>query len=139
MKKIFNVLLIILVTITVLLTGYAVMTGGTDAAISLNLMWGYFLFVFAVAAAVFCALFGMIQSPAGTKSAIAAFVLILVVIGASYFIAAGHTTNIANLADGGFFSRGETVITETCILVTYVAFVAAFVTALVTEVWGALK
>ena len=47
--------------------------------------------------------------------------------------------NIVDLQNNGFFGHGETVITETSILVTYVAFVAAFLTAVVTEIWGAFK
>lgn len=139
MKKVFNILLGILLVITAVLVGYAMATGGSEAAISLNLMWGYFLFVGALAAALFCALFGMIKNPAGVKGTILSVALILIVIGVSYFISAGHTINIVDLQNNGFFGHSETVITETSILVTYVAFVVAFVTAIVTEVWGAFK
>jgi len=139
MKKILNVLLGILMAVTVALLVYAVATGGSEASIGLNLIWGYFLFVFAIAAALFCALFGMIKNPAGIKGTILSVLLILIVVGASYFYAAGHTVNIVDLQNNGFFSHGETVITETSILVTYVAFAAAFVTAIVTEIWGAFK
>ena len=132
MKKILNILLGILMAITVVLMVYAIATGGSDASISVNLMWGYFLFVFAVAAAIFCAVFGMIQNPAGIKGTI-------VIVGVSYFYSAGHTVNIVDLQNNGFFGHGETVITETSILVTYVACVAAFVTAVATEIWGAFK
>ena len=133
MKKILNILLGILMAITVVLMVYAIATGGSDASISVNLMWGYFLFVFAVAAAIFCAVFGMIQNPAGIKGTI------IVIVGVSYFYSAGHTVNIVDLQNNGFFGHGETVITETSILVTYVACVAAFVTAVATEIWGAFK
>ena len=57
----------------------------------------------------------------------------------SYFIAAGHTVNIVDLQNNDFFPRSETVITETSVLVAYVAVVAAFLTAVVTEIWGAFK
>lgn len=139
MKKILNILLGILMAITAVLLVYALATGGSDASISLNLVWGYFLFVFAVAAAIFCAVFGMIKNPAGIKGTILSLALIIVIVGVSYFYAAGHSVNIVDLQNNGFFSQGETVITETSILVTYVAFVAAFLTAVVTEVWGAFK
>lgn len=145
MKKILNILLGVLMAITAVLLVYAMVsphpTNPTeyDPSISLNLMWGYFLFVFAIAAALFCAVFGMIKNPAGIKGTIISVALILVVVGVSYFYAAGHTVNIVDLQNNGFFSHGETVITETSILVTYVAFVAAFVTAIVTEIWGAFK
>ena len=65
--------------------------------------------------------------------------LIIVVVGVSYFYSAGLTVNIIDLQNNGFFSHGETVITETSILVTYVAFIAAFLTAVATEIWGAFK
>lgn len=139
MKKFKNILLGILLVITIALVGYAIATGGSEAAISMNLMWGYFLFVAAIAAAIFCAIFGMIKNPAGVKGAIIALALVIVVIGISYFYAAGHTINIVDLQNNGFFGHTETVITEASILVTYVAFVAAFVTAIVTEIWGAFK
>ena len=133
MKKIFNILLGVLLVITIALMVYAIATGGSEAAISANLMWGYFLFAFAVASAIFCAIFGMIKNPAGIKGAILSLALVIIIIGVSYFYSAGHTINI------GFFGHTETVITETSILVTYVAFAAAFVTAVVTEIWSAFK
>lgn len=139
MKKILNILLGVLMAITAVLLVYALVTGGSDASISLNLVWGYFLFVFAIAAAVFCAVFGMIKNPAGIKGTILSLGLIVVIVGVSYFYSAGHTVNIIDLQNNGIFDQGETVITETSILVTYVAFVAAFLTAVATEVWAVFK
>lgn len=139
MKKVMNILLGILMVITLVLLVYAIATGGSEAAISINLMWGYFLFVAAIAAALFCAIFGMIKNPAGVKGAIISLALVIIIVGVSYFYSAGHTINIVDLQNNGFFGHSETVITETSILVTYVAFVAAFVTAIVTEIWGAFK
>lgn len=139
MKKILNILLGVLMAITAVLLVYAIATGGSDAAISVNLTWGYFLVVFAIAAAIFCAVFGMIQNPAGIKGTILSLALIIVIIGVAYFISAGHSIQIPDLANGGVFGAGETVLTETSILVTYVAMVAAFLTAVVTEIYGAFK
>ena len=139
MKKIMNILLAALMIATVGLMAYAVVTGGSEAAISMNLVWGYALLVAGVAAAVGGAIYGMIKNPAGGKGAILSVVLIAAVIAVAYFISAGHTVNIVDLQNNGFFGHGETVITETCILVTYVAFAATVVVALVTEIWGALK
>ena len=139
MKKILNILLGFLMAITAVLMVYAIATGGSDAAISVNLTWGYFLVVFAIAAAIFCAVFGMIQNPAGIKGTILSLALIIVIIGVAYFISAGHSIQIPDLANGGVFGAGETVLTETSILVTYVAMVAAFLTAVVTEIYGAFK
>ena len=139
MKKILNILLGVLMAITAVLMVYAIATGGSDVAISVNLTWGYFLVVFAIAAAIFCAVFGMIQNPAGIKGTIVSLALIIVIIGVAYFISAGHSIQIPDLANGGVFGAGETVLTETSILVTYVAMVAAFLTAVVTEIYGAFK
>lgn len=139
MKKILNILLGVLMAITAVLMVYAIATGGSDAAISVNLTWGYFLVVFAIAAAIFCAVFGMIQNPAGIKGTILSLALIIVIIGVAYFVSAGHSIQIPDLANGGVFGAGETVLTETSILVTYVAMVAAFLTAVVTEIYGAFK
>ena len=115
MKKILNIILGILLAVMAVLGIYAIATGGSEAAISLNLIWCYFLLALAVFTAIFCAVFGMIQNPAGIKG------------------------TIPDLANGGFFSQGETVLTDTSILVTYVALVAAFVTAIATEIYGAFK
>ncbi len=139
MKKIFNILLSVLLVITIVLLVYAIATGGSEAAISANLMWGYALFVFAIASALFCAIFGMIQNPKGIKGAILSLALIIIIVGVSYFYSAGHTINIVDLQNNGFFGHTQTVITETSIIVTYVAFVAAFLTAIATELWSVFK
>lgn len=139
MKKIFNILLGVLLVITIVLLVYAIATGGSEAAISANLMWGYALFVFAIASALFCAIFGMIQNLKGIKGAILSLALIIVIVGVSYFYSAGHTINIVDLQNNGFFGHTQTVITETSIIVTYVAFVAAFLTAIATEIWSVFK
>lgn len=139
MKKVLNILLGVLMLVTVALLAYAIISGGSEAAIGLNLIWGYALLLTGVGAAVIGALYNMVQSPAGAKSSLLSFVLILIVIGVAYFISAGHTVNIVDLQNNGFFAHGETVITETCVLVSYVAFAAAVLSALVTEIWAAFK
>lgn len=140
MKKALNILLSVLMVITVALLVYAIATGGSEDAISVNLIWGYALFVFALASALFCAIFGMIKNPAGIKGSILALALVIIVVGVAYFYSAGHTVNnIVDLQNNGFFGHSETVITETGIIVTYVAFAAAFLTTVVTEIWRAFK
>ena len=57
MKKILNILLGVMMAITAVLLVYAMATGGSEAAIGANLIWGYFLFVFAIAAALSCAVY----------------------------------------------------------------------------------
>ncbi|MBQ1951947.1 MAG: hypothetical protein II345_03240 [Alistipes sp.] len=139
MKKALNVLLGVLMVVTVGLTAYAIAAGGSDAAISLNLIWGYCLMIGAVVAAVGGAIYSTLKSPAGAKMSILSVVLILAIVGVAYFISAGHTVQIVDLQNNGYFPHVDTVITETSILVTYVAFAASIVTALVTEIWAAFK
>lgn len=110
-----------------------------DTSIGLNLIWGYILFLAAIVSAIFCAVWGMIQNPKGIKGSLLSLLLIVVVIGAAYFYSAGHTVNIIDLQTGGFFGRGATLITETSVIVAYIAFVAAFLTAIGTEVYRAFK
>lgn len=139
MKKVLNIVLGALIVITLALVAYAIATGGSDASISANLVWGYALLAGAIAAAIGGAVYGMIQSPAGAKGSVLSVVLILAIIAVAYFISAGHTVNIVDLQNNGFFGHTETVITETSILVTYVAFAASIIVALVTEIWAAFK
>ncbi|MEG1673288.1 MAG: hypothetical protein RRZ83_07285 [Alistipes sp.] len=145
MKKALNILLGVLMAITVVLLVYALASphpenpAAFDPSISLNIIWGYILVVGAIAAAIFCAVFGMIQDPRGIKSSILSVLLIVVIVGAAYFYSAAHTINIPDLQTGGFFDQASTVLTETSILVTYVAFVAAFLTAIGTEIYRAFK
>lgn len=151
MKKILNISLGVLLVITVLLLLYAVVAGinstaakPTDdpalmAAISANLIWGYILFALAIVAALGCAVYGMAKNPAGIKGTLLSLLLVIVVIGVAYFIAAGHTIQIPDLANNDFFGHNETVLTEASIIVTYVAMAAAFLTAIVTEIWRAFK
>lgn len=139
MKKILNILLGIVMAVTVALLLYAIISGGSVAAIGMNLMWGYFLLVFAVLTALFCALLGMIKSPSGVRGTIVSLALIIVVIGVAYFVARGHTIQIPDIEAGGYFGHSETVLTDTSILVTYVALLGAFLTAVGTEIYGAFK
>ena len=100
----------------------------------LNLIWCYVLLALAIAFAIFCAIFGMIQNPAGVKGTLLSFALIVVVVLVSYFIAASHDIVIPDFASGGVFPRTPTVIADCGIIVTYVAMIAAVVVALYSEV-----
>ncbi len=145
MKKILNILLGVLLVITFALLAYAMASGHPenpteyDPSVSLNLWWGYLLFAAAIAAAIVCAIVGMVKNPSGIKGTILSLVLIIVIVGVSYFLSASHDVQIVDLQNNGYFGHGETVITETSILVTYVAMAVAFVTAIATEIWSAFK
>jgi len=141
MKKLLSILLIVLLAVTFLLTLYAVFAGpeALNAAVSLNLVWGYILFGVAILSALGCAAWGMVQNPAGIKSTIISLVLIVVVVGASYIIANGHDVKIVDLQNGGYFDGWKAVIAETGILVSYVAGAGAVVAAIYSEIANALK
>ena len=107
MKKALNVLLGVLMVVTVGLTAYAIAAGGSDAAISLNLIWGYCLMIGAVVAAVGGAIYSTLKSPAGAKMSILSVVLILAIVGVAYFISAGHTVQIVDLQNNGYFPQNS--------------------------------
>lgn len=145
MKKALNILLGVLMAITVVLLVYALVSphpenpAAYDPSVSLNIIWAYILVLAAICTAIFCAVYGSIKNPQGLKGSVISVLLIVVVIGAAYFYSAGHTINIPDLQTGGIFGAGATLLTETSIIVTYVAFVAAFLTAIGTEIYRAFK
>ena len=134
MKKLLNILLGVLMAITIVVTAYAILSGGADAAISVNLVWGYVLMALAICSVLFCAVYGMAKNPAGIKGTLLSVGLIVVVVAVSYFVAAGHDTQIQDLANNTVFGQSETVIADCSILVSYVALAAAIVVALYSEV-----
>ena len=124
MKKILNILLGVLLVVTLVLLVYACVTGGSDASISANLIWGYVLLAGAVLAVLYSAIKGMV----------------VVVVGASVGIALSHKgLAIPNSAGGVFDNPTELVITESSIIVTYVALSVAIIVAIVSEIRNALK
>ncbi len=140
MKKTLNIILGILMAVTVVLLGWAIATGGSEAAISANLIWGYILLAAAVLAVVYCAVKGMIKNPAGIKKAVASIAIIIVVVGISLGIALSHKgLAIPNSAGGFFDDPFVLVLTESSIIVTYVALVATILAAIFSEIRNAVK
>ncbi len=139
MKTILKVLLILMLLVTVGLVGAVAATGGDTALIGMTLMWGYFLIAFALVSALLCAVFGMIQAPAGLKTAIISLILVAVVVGLSYQMAISDPKEILNLEDGSFFDPDSTVISEVCILVAYAAGAAAVLVSLLSELAGVYR
>lgn len=140
MKKILNILLVALIAVTVALLVYAIATGGSETAISLNLIWGYVLLVGAALSVVYCAVKGMVKNPAGIKKTLASVAIIVVVVGAAVAYALSNSgLAIRNSAGGVFDDPFELVITESSIIVTYVAFVATVIAAVFSEIRNALK
>ena len=140
MKKMLNILLALLFAATLGLVGWAVVSGGTDVAISWNLMWGYALLVGAIVCVLIAALKGMLTNPAGLKNTLIATVLVVVIVGASLGIALGHDgLVIPNSAGGVFDDPFELVISEVGILVTYAVAASALLAVLFAEVRNLLK
>ena len=140
MKNTLNIILGILMAVTAALLVWAIATAGSEAAISVNLIWGYVLLVGAVLSVVYCAVKGMIKNPAGIGKTIASIAIIVVVIGIGLGVALSHKgLAIPNSAGGVFDDPFELVITESSIIVTYVAFVVTILAALFSEIRNALK
>mgnify|MGYP007053684259 FL=1 len=135
-----NILLGLLFAITAVMVGWAVVSGGSEVAISWNLVWGYALLVGAVLSVLLSAIKGTITNPAGLKKTMLAIVLVVVVVGAALFIALGHDgIVIPNSAGGVFDDPFELVISEVGILVTYVVAAASIIVTLYTEVRNLFK
>ena len=140
MKKMLNIVMGVLFAVTLGLVGWAVVSGGSEVAISWNLLWGYTLLVVAVVSVLWAAIKGTITHPAGLKNTLIAVAIVVVVVGAALGIALGHDgLVIPNSAGGVFDDPFELVISETGILVTYVVAAATLLVTLVGEVRNVLK
>ena len=133
-------LMVALFVITFALVGWAVISGGSEVAISWNLIWGYALLVGAVVSVLWAALKGLVADPAGVKKTLLAVALVVVIVGAALGIALSHKgLVIPNSAGGVFDNPFELVISEVGILVTYVVAAAALLVTLYAEVRNLLK
>ena len=140
MKKMLNIVMGALFAITLALVGWAVISGGSEVAISWNLLWGYTLLVVAVVCVLWAAIKGTITHPAGLKNTLIAVAIVVVVVGAALGIALSHDGLVVpNSAGGVFDDPFELVISETGILVTYVVAAATLIVTLVGEVRNVLK
>lgn len=107
--------------------------------IGYNLYWGYLLLGVAIVAAIASAIVGLITSPKGIKSAIVSVVAIAAIVIIAVVVASGHDYQIPDVQHNSFFERGETVITDTSILITYVAMGIAIITAIYSAISDSLK
>ena len=140
MKKLLNIVMGSLFAVTLALVLWAVVSGGSEVAISWNLLWGYALLVVAVVSVLWAAIKGTITHPAGLKNTLIAVVIVVVVVGAALGYALSHDgLTIPNSAGGVFDDPFELVISETGIIVTYVVAAATLIVTLVGEVRNALK
>ena len=140
MKKMLNILLAVLFAITLALVGWAVWSGGSEVAVSWNLLWGYTLLAAAIVGVLVAALKGTITNPAGLKKTMLAVVLVVVVLGAAIAYALGHDgLTIPNSAGGVFDDPFELVVSEAGLIVTYVVAASALLITLYAEVRNAIK
>ena len=145
MEKIFKYFVVALLGVSVALVAWAIATTPSDpttanaTAIGANLYWGYALLIAAVLVAVLGAGMDMLKKPEGLKGAIISIVAIVAIVVVSYVMAQGHTYEIVDLQNKGFFPRFDTVITDASIMVTYVAMAGAIVAAIYSAVSDALK
>ncbi len=147
MKNFLKILLGVLLAGTVAVIGYAVYvaaTVGSDAvsmapAVDLNLYWAYALVAVVILATIINVIYGMIKSSKGALKSIISFVAVIAIIAGAYFIAAGHSIQIPNIENGGVFEQGETVVTETSVLIAYVAMAGTVLAAIFSEVMNAFK
>ena len=145
MEKVLKYILVALVGVSVALVAWAIATTPSDpttanaTAVGANLYWGYALIIGAILAAVLGAGMDMLKQPEGLKGTIISFVAIIAIVVVSYVLAQGHTYEIVDLQNKGFFPRFDTVITDASIMVTYVAMAAAIIAAIYSAVSDALK
>ncbi|MBR4850347.1 MAG: hypothetical protein IKV09_05425 [Alistipes sp.] len=140
MKKKLNILMVALFVVTLALVGWAVISGGSEVAISWNLIWGYALLVAAGVGVLCAAIKGTITNPAGLKNTLIAAVIVIVVVGAALGVALSHDGLVVPNSAGGVFNDPfELVISETGIIVTYIVAAAAILITIVGEVRNVLK
>ena len=140
MKKKLNILMAVLFAVTLGLVGWAVISGGSEVAISWNLMWGYVLLIVAVLGVICASIKGTITHPAGLKNTLIATAIVVVVVGIALGIALSHNgLVIPNSAGGVFDDPFDLAISETGIIVTYIVAVATIVVTIAGEVRNALK
>ena len=133
-------LMVGLFVVTFALVGWAVISGGSEVAISWNLMWGYALLVAAIVSVICAAIKGTITNPAGLKNTLIAVAIVVVVVGAALGVALSHDGLVVpNSAGGVFDDPFELAISETGIIVTYIVAAATILVTIGGEVRNALK
>lgn len=146
MEKILKTLLIALLGISVVLVLWGVFatpdkpaTAAEAPVMGYNLIWGYILLGASIVVALFSAVMGLVTKPKGIKGAIISIVAIAAIVIVAVVVASGHDYQIVDLQNSSFFDRGETVLTDTSILITYVAMIVAIIAAIYSAVSDSLK
>ncbi len=123
-------------------------------AIHWNLVWFYFMMVFAICFIIFAAVSDMMLNAGGLKKTLVAVVIVAVVVGVSYVLASGHgwaeghTLKDAagydlgigtDMATRTVFGPFEYMMADTSILVTYITFAGAALAAVFSAIRGIFK
>ena len=123
-------------------------------AVNWNLIWFYFMMVFAVCFIVFAAVWDMLLNAGGLKKTIISLFVVAGVIAIAYFIASGngwnegHTLKDAagydlgigtDLATRTVFGPFEYMMADTSIIVTYITIAGAALAAVFSAVRGIFK
>lgn len=123
-------------------------------AVNWNLIWFYFMIVFAICFIVFAAVWDMLLNTGGLKKTAIALLIVAGVIGLAYFIASGngwnegHTLKDAagydlgigtDLATRTVFGPFEYMMADTSIIVTYITIAGAALAAVFSAVRGIFK
>ena len=123
-------------------------------AVNWNLVWFYFMMVFAVCFILFSALWNMFLNAGGLKKTIISLIVVAGVIAVAYFLAAGngwnegHTLKDAagydlgigtDLATRTVFGPFEYMIADTSMIVTYITIAGAALAAVLSAIRGIFK
>ena len=145
MEKILKYSLVALLGISVAMIFWAVFTTPEDpttetaTAVGAYLYWGYFLMGAAIVAALVGAGMDLLKKPEGIKGALISVVAVVAIIVIAYVVANGHDFQIVDLGNQGYFERNATVISDTCLIIFYVAMAGAVISAIYSAVTDALK
>ena len=128
--------------------------GALATAIHWNLVWFYFMMVFAICFIIFAAISDMMLNAGGLKKTLVAVVIVAAVVGVSYILASGHgwaeghTLKDAagydlgigsDMATRKVFGPFEYMMADTSILVAYITFAGAALAAVFSAVRGIYK
>ncbi len=123
-------------------------------AVNWNLIWFYFMIVFAICFIVFAAVWDMLLNAGGLKKTAFALLIVAGVIGLAYFIASGngwnegHTLKDAagydlgigtDMATRTVFGPFEYMMADTSIIVTYITIAGAALAAVFSAIRGIFK
>jgi hypothetical protein len=123
-------------------------------AVNWNLMWFYFMMVFAICFILFAFLWDMFLNAGGLKKTFISVLVVAGVIGIAYYIASGNGWNEgATLKDAAGYDLGigtdmatrtvfgpfEYMIADTSIWVTYITIAGAALAAVLSAIRGIFK